>query len=393
MNLTSKGIIGLAASLMLYGSALAQTVTPEHQRALLNAKQGQVVELPGLLSEKIPSLPYQKIVLPGPQFLISDDPEYVRVPEAIVLQERVNPGAVRLYVYNVNGIKEPKQIERKITAVFRNTSAYPVRLRMLRYASPAPSTNYFGIAKKALADYFASVPEATGRTVPPGASIPIDPLLEKRRVKYDELVHGFYEFVIDGEGEVSVLQTAPETPGTEALRRIKEVHPIGKKNAGRGSFGTSNYLVQAADTLLTSGEPVALVLADGKTDPWVVGTEGNSGSLSRLAGNYGVMYTVELKWRSTNGKGLALVTWNARAGDNKWCGGMANTVVVSGGRFKEGIIQLPSDQLRTKGAPEAILVQVFEPRGEGLQTIRLTYSPPGASCLPTPLVFIPVDLK
>lgn len=28
-----------------------------------------------------------------------------------------------------------------------------------------------------------------------------------------------------------------------------------------------------------------------------------------------------------------------------------------------------------------------------VQTIKLTYSPPGASCLPTPLVFIPLDLR
>ncbi len=101
-----------------------------------------------------------------------------------------------------------------------------------------------------------------------------------------------------------------------------------------------------------------------------------------------------MKWKSTDGKGLALVTWNSRSGNNQWCSGMANTMVVSEGKFKEGIIQLPSDRLVTKAAPEAILIQVFKPAANGEeQTIRLTYSPPGASCLPTPLIFIPVDLK
>jgi hypothetical protein len=73
---------------------------------------------------------------------------------------------------------------------------------------------------------------------------------------------------------------------------------------------------------------------------------------------------------------------------------MANSMVVSKGKFKGGIIQLPSDQLRTKGAHEAVLIQIFPPGKEGeIQTINLIYSPPGASCLPTPLVFIPIDMK
>jgi hypothetical protein len=163
-------------------------------------------------------------------------------------------------------------------------------------------------------------------------------------------------------------------------------------NAGRGLFGISNYLVVGSDTLHTNGGASALIVADGKNDPWITGKDAATGQLAKLSGNYGVMYDIELKWKSTNGKGLALLTWNARAG-GKWCGGMANTMVVSGGKFDEGIIQLPSDRLNTKGPPEAILVQVFPPASNGeVQTIKLKYSPPGASCLPTPLIFVPVEM-
>ncbi len=38
-----------------------------------------------------------------------------------------------------------------------------------------------------------------------------------------------------------------------------------------------------------------------------------------------------------------------------------------------------------------VLLQVFPPPEGGKGTIRLTYSPPGASCLPTPMVFLPVE--
>ncbi len=393
VQIMSSGIL-LGALLLSGAHGQAQTFTSAQNKAILEIKQGSIVELPGLLSEKIPQIGYQKIVLPGPQFIISDDPEYIRVPESIALKEAVQPGTVRLYVYNVNGIKEPAKIDRKITALIKNTGTAPMHVRMLKYSSQKPTTNYYLAGKQGLADFFASTPQTKVRTVKPGEAIAIDEKLEQNIVKYDELVHGFYEFVIDQPGEVSVLQTDPKTPGPKALTRIKRVENSRHSNAGRGLFGVSNYLVKTDSVLDTRNGAAALLFADGVKDPWVIGKDGSTGELAKLAGNYGVMYQVEMKWKSTDGKGLALVTWNARAGDNKWCGGMANTMVVSDGKFKGGIIQLPSDRLLTKAAPEAILVQVFPPAKNGEeQTIKFTYSPPGASCLPTPLVFIPIDIQ
>lgn len=394
-NMKKRSLLILAffgcASLL----AKAQTLSPELNQVLLKSKQGAVIELPGFLGKQYAPVEYQKIVLPGPQYLISDDPEYIRVPEAVAFREAVQPGSVRLYVYNVNGVKEPQKIDRKITAVIKNTGTSVMHLRMLKYSSQPPSTNYFKIGKEGLADYFASKGDSKIRTIKPGEAITIDEKLEKNVVKYDELVHGFYEFVIDQPGEVSVLQTDLKTSGPQALKRITNVlPPKSQSGAGRGVFGVSNYQVIASNVIDTKNGPAELIVADGVKDPWVTGHESTTGHIARLAGNYGVMYEVELKWKSSDGKGLALVTWNSRADDNKWCGGMAATMVMDKGKFEGGIVQLPSDRLTTKRAPEAILIQVFPPAANGEeQTIRFTYSPPGASCLPTPLIFVPVDMK
>ncbi len=394
MQFNKKGIAVVTVLLIFVSSLNAQVLSEAQQQAVMKTKQGSVVQLNGFLSENIPSVKYKKIVLPGPQFLISDDPEYINTPEGAVLKEKVQPGSVRLYIYNVNGVKQPHKMARKITAVIKNTGTGKMSIRMLHYSSQKPSANYYLIGKQGLADYFASVPENKIRVIKPGEAIAIDEKLEKNIVQYDELVHGFYEFVIDQPGEITILQTAPEIKGTDALKRIKQVESSSHTNAGRGLFGVSNYKVIADTVLDTKNSAMAMVVADGEKDPWVVGFDGSRGVQAELSGNYGVMYEMELKWKSTNGKGLALVTWNSRSGNSQWCGGMATSMIVSKGKFKEGIVQLPSDKLITNSAPEAVLAQIFLPDGTGEeQTIKLTFSPPGASCLPVPLIFVPVEIN
>lgn len=378
-----------AGSVNLY----AQKLTAEQNRNLLNAKQGMTLNLSGQLKEEMPLIEYRKVVLPGPQYIISDDPEYIRIPEAVAVREKVQPGTVRLYVYNVNAVQEPSKTERKITAVIKNLGVTEMHMLMLQYSSQKPSTDYFGIAKQGLIDYFNSVPQTKPVVVSPGESVAIDEKLEKNRVKYDELVHGFYEFVIDQPGEVSVVQTDPATRGSDASNRIKEVHPSSRTNAGRGLFGVSNYLIIARDTLSTTNPASQIIVADGKLDPWVNGVDGSTGRIMNLSGNYGVIYEMEVNWKSPDGKGLALITWNARAGA-KWCDGMVNVIRVSDGKFSGGNVTVPSDKPFNTGNPDAVLLQVFLPdKNKSVQKIKITFTPPGATCLPVPLAFIPVDLQ
>jgi hypothetical protein len=242
-------------------------------------------------------------------------------------------------------------MDRRITAVIRNTGRGDMHIRMLKYASQKPSANYYQIGKQGLADYFRSKPQRHIRIVKPGQAIAIDEQLEKNIVQYNELVHGFYEFVTDQPGEISVIQTDLETTGPEALKRITNIIPPKGQNAGRGVFGVSNYRVITDSLYDTKNGTMEIILADGANDPWVKGKMKGRPDVATLAGNYGVMYNIEMKWKSSDGKGLALVTWNARSGNNQWCAGMANTMIVSKGKFDEGVIQLPSDRLVTKAAP------------------------------------------
>ncbi|MDR3713058.1 MAG: copper amine oxidase [Puia sp.] len=372
----------------------AQQLDRKTQELLTGAKQGEVLSLPAIIPGKIPEIAYRKEVLSGPRLIISDDPEYILEPECLALREIVSPGPVRLYLYNVNGVVRPAKMPRKITAVLKNTGEGIMHLRFLKYSSQPPSSNYYQVGKQGLADYFTSAGSDSILSIPPGEAAPIDPRLERQTASYDELVHGFYEFTIDQPGEIAILQTSPDTEGPVALARLHSVVPPSRSNAGRGLFEVCNYKITPKKPIDTREGPVSLVVADGKKDPWITGREGSTGQAVALSGNYGVVYTMELEWKSTDGRSLALVTWNPWSNNSHWCGGMANTMIVGDGIHKEEIELLPSDRLITGGAPEAILVKVFHPSADKrTQIIKLTFSPPGASCLPIPLVFIPVDTK
>jgi hypothetical protein len=278
--------------------------------------------------------------------------------------------------------------------MLKNTSNKIMHFRMLKHSTQMPSSNYFLVGKQGLADYFASKADDNIMTLKPGEAVPLDPKSDSLVANYNDLVHGIYEFSIDQPGEVVILQTSPHANSVDALNRIHYVVPLGHLNAGRGLFSTCNFRITPKEVLDTQNGPVVLTVADGITDGWITGIEGTTKTPVTLDGNYGVMYTIELKWKSSDGRGLALVTWCPQAGKAQWCNGMANTVVVSAGKFKGGIVELPANKLIVGGVPDAILIQVFKPSKKGeVQTIKLTYSPPGASCIPTPLGFIPFDVK
>lgn len=371
----------------------AQKVSNDFSSVLTSAERGDIVILDDFLRHDFPKIAYEKIISPGPQFIISDDPEYIRIPEAIAMQESVAPGAVRLYVYNVNGVQEPQKIPRKITTVIQNLGTEDMHFRMLKYSSQKPSLNYFQIGKQGLYDYFSSAVTDHVRVVKPGEVIAIDEQLEKNVVLYDELVHGFYEFVVDQPGLISVLQTAPEKSGPQAFHQIDTIIPFSHQNAGRGIFPVSNYKIVNKDIIDTKDGVSQLIIADGEDDPWITGTIGDKKEFAQNAGNYGVLYNTNIKWKSTDGKGLALITWNSRSADNQWCGGMGMTMELFDSAMNKTIVQYPSKELITKAAPQAILLEVYKPDpSKEIQEINFTYSPPGASCLPTPLILVPIDL-
>lgn len=391
----------LAGALGLPGCGGGKTVTPpvlapDLRERVLEAPQGKVVDIGPALKgplafDTLERISYNREVLPGPLFCISDDPEYFREPEGCAFRETVKPGVIRLYTYHVNGVRDTKK---KITTVIENLGTVPMTVRFIKSTLQGPSLNYHAVGRGGLVDFFSGKTTKQLLHIPVGGAAPLDAVAETKVVQYDELIHGFYEFDINQPARISVIMTDPSIDSVEANKRITKVLKR-KGNAGRGQFPVSNYKISLyGDAAIdTATGPRQLIVADGKQDPWIAGVDTSVTTDTLNKGNYGVVYDIELPYRSTDGRSLALLTWNPRS-QAKWCGKMTLAMEVSAGKFPGGLVQVPNDAVNFGSETEAAVLQVFPPPPPGeTSTIKLRYSPPGACCLPVPFLFVPVETR
>lgn len=390
------GLLSLVVMCFVSASARSQSGTqpataPDATELLRSASVGAVLTLPASMGElqSIPRIPITRTLTPdAPQLVFSDAPEYFRT-DSIALRETVKAGRVRLYLYHVPLCGTEKKT---ITAAIENLGDAPMTLRFLRYAFPKPGVGYQRIGKAGLVTYFNSKPQPAGeaRKIAPGACAAVDPELDRTVVKHNDLVHLIYEFEIDQPARITVLQRRPEQKTADVVRTLPVVASRRDGGAGRGLFLTSDFDVTSRDgfVLDPSAGPAQLVIADGKSEPWITGRDAIDGQESADRGNYGVMYHVRLKYRGAAAgprRGwLALMTNGYQS--YPACSHLSAAMSVEG-----RTIALPADKDSFVGWPSAAVVARLAPLEPGeVKEFAFTYSPPGASCLPTPIVFLPV---
>jgi hypothetical protein len=389
-------VCALVAMLPLTPRSMAADSSTNSEPALSSVEPGSVVNLGQLTGRGNPWTPVSVDVsnAPGPQFLFSDKPEYFRAGNGISLQEDVRPGMVRLYIYHV---PEPGSAEKTISSTIENLGHAVMSFRFLHYGSPSPGLDYPRIAKEGLAAFFDSNAGPEMPSLKPGEKMVIDPRLDRQRASKNQLVHGFYEFEINQPARVTVFRRDPTDSSIQVVEKLKRLSLVTTNKslnggAGRGLFDCCERTVtnHASSVIDTAEGPVRLIIADGKRDPWIVGRDDIDGRTdARNVGNYGVVYRISLKWKSSDGRGLALLMcpFSSRASG---CGGVATAVRVSRGVFPAGTVLLPAHQNTFGGNGEAALIQRFEPASSReTQTLELVYSPPGAACIPTPFLFLP----
>ena len=365
---------------------------------------GGRVALDGFDFKAVPELKPVITDLPGPQFLLSDRPEYFRTGDGVAMQETVRPGDVRLYLYHV---PTPDAGPKKITAVIENLGDGPLHVKFTKVIVPKVSKDYQKMGKQAQAELLGPDDPAAKRfdlTVPAGKTVLLDKGLDALRLTNDDLVHGIYAFGVDEPAKISVLQTAPDADATKAVATLAKLPQIlpgwHASGAGRGLFAGANKAVTVAAPYDPATGPRQIMWADGTNEAWMTGRDSLAAADPSLGdaepadkGHYGVVYRLSIPYVAGDGRDVSLLAYNPRAG-GKWCNKQAVAVrVVTPGRLptgRDGLVNVPADDVRYAGPPEAVLVQRFAAKAEGGQ-IELLYTPPGASCLPVAFLLVPVE--
>jgi hypothetical protein len=391
MNRKSVLIVLLSACALVSRGADPFELSSSEQDALRQARQGAIVRLTQTESvrQSLPAIPVRRAVLPGPPLLFSDMPEYLHDRNGICLDEKVSAGLCRLYIYHVPGTTNSS---RTVTAVLENLSSRPLTVRFTHYAFARPGTDYSVMGVEGLMQYF------TGQWLPPPISVAplgkgvLDQKLDETVAADPTLVHALYEFDLDGPARVCVLQRNTNQSSTQMAGELPPLPRSIRSGAGRGLFPNADFAITNTDgSVIDTAQGVQrLVLADGASDRWVVGTDALAENRTVTnKGSYGVMYHISLAYTSSDGRSLAILI-GAPGGRR---GGEARpmaAVKISGGVWPGGWVSLSGGSpMRRRGA--AAVLQVLPPPLRGTTNVlEMIYSPPGGSSLPTPIFFAPL---
>jgi hypothetical protein len=307
--------------------------------------------------------------------------------------ENLAPGNYRLYVYHVPGSTD---LRKTVSVVVQNSGKKKLRVRFARSAFPNPGVDYAAMGVAGLMEFFTSRAVPLSLSITPGAWEVLDPRLDKTSASDPQLVHALYEFRINQPARIAVLQRDTNQASTNVVellpslpRQLPGETPSG---AGRGIFRAADIAAaNAAHSVFdTTGGVQRLVLADGRRNPWVKGSDGLADNMEVTnKGNYGVIYHIRLACKSSDGRPMALLLGAPGGRDSGETRPMA-ALKVSDGIWKGGWQGISPARPASSERETLALVQKFAPPAAGAtKYIEILYSPPGGSSLPTPIFFAP----
>jgi len=384
-------IMAASAGVRVYGVELSK----EEQEDIGRGTQGSFLHIPELARgrQQLPVIPVTTSVLPGPQLLFSDMPEYLGQSNGVAMMEDLTEGNYRLYVYHVPGSKD---VRKTVSVVMQNLGKKRLHVRFVRYAFPKPGVDYAAMGVAGLMEFFTGHTVPSSLSIAPGTRKVLDRRLDKTAAADPQLVHALYEFHINQPARIAVLQRDTNQASTSAIDLLPKLprELPGKKSsgAGRGIFRTADIAATNRDGLaIDSADGVQrLVLADGRREAWVTGFDGLTENMAVTnKGNYGVIYHIRLACKSSDGRAMAILV----GAPGRRSGGETRPMAalkVSAGIWKGGWLGISGSRAAPRERGTMALVQKLAAPATGATNyVEIIYSPPGGSSLPTPIFFAP----
>lgn len=221
--------------------------------------------------------------------LFSDSPE-APTQSGVLYQDSLS-GRARLLAYHMNALPRPA----RLYILARNLEPRPVDITTERLGETAPTRIESILGQVTLLDYFSGAGNQRV-TVQPGQSVAV---YASPTLGAGSGVNVMQDINASGRVELTFVMLEDNLPPTmQVIQQLPYLTLDGRHQ--RGTFPNAIRVIRAQLTQL----PSRLVIGDGQVDPAITGMDVLTQQPMRLAGNYGVLYDIQVT--GTQGTAVAL---------------------------------------------------------------------------------------
>lgn len=298
------------------------------------------------------------------QTLIRANSPETMLEEGIYYEDNVT-GNVRLLLHNLNG----RSIPMKNYVLLTNNNAEPVTVRLGAVGMAGPNPIVSTVGRAVTGRFLESLlnPSYSFLEIPAGESRLIFEEYTSKILKYGDVFSMYADVQVSNNLDLKVIAINADRDLTTALPTLSvlpshEVHI-------RGTFENANRIMYVNQTI--GDVKSRMILADNFEDTRLTGVDKTTGTPVLNAGNYGVVYTIQLgKVQPHTAIGI-----NPRGGHYAGAFTVNNNVVYT---TNSSILRNPDE------------VCMLYKTGDSEETVMIKFTPANGSMLPINLLFMPM---
>lgn len=333
-----------------------KVIMTEMEYNLHNPLSGEIVNLTGINPLTFPELKPTFFNSDNTTLLLSNSPEVVK--ENGILYRDTASGSVRLMYHHINSTGTNKQIYVLAT----NMDAKPAALTVTKKGFGGPSEDVVSTGRNGLARYLTSnINERYD--LAPGEMVILDTGGSTKHILPNNCVFSMMDLNVSGNVRFTFVMV---NAGADVMTAVHDLPELARDRHPRGTFNGANRTV---GFYVEGNQSQRFTLADNKNDVHMGGIDALTGDLVANAGNYGVVYRLQIQ----AGTRMGLLT-NPR-------GGLFRGATLT----PEGTVYgMPETGLITTGA-QAVMNLTLDKHGQ----TEFIFVPPAASNLPVAFLFVP----
>jgi len=362
VTLTVTDALGLTSEITKTITITEETLYTKEEFNLKYTEIGEKFDIDGPSVLQFPKMKYE--INDREQTLIRANSPETMIEEGIYYEDNVT-GNVRFLLHNLNGRSTPM----KIYVLLTNNGTEPVNVRLGAMGMAGPNPIVSTVGRAVTGRFLESLlnPKYSYLQIQPGESSLIFKEYSEKTIRPGDVYSMFADAQLSGNLDFKVIGINADRDLATALPTLSML-PSNDRHI-RGTFENANRIMYVNQTI--GDVKSRMVLADNVEDTRLSGVDKTTGTPVLNAGNYGVVYTIQLGRVQPN---TAIVV-NPRGGHYAGAFTVNGKVVYT---TNTSILRNPNE------------VGMLYKTGDSTEMVTITFTPANGSMLPINLLFMPM---